>query len=160
MTKKEIHQRFIDQLARELESTTIVARKTFVTATSDEHRAEHKYDTFKLESSFLARGHAKRVEELTRALESLQMLPLKRLTRGSPIQLGALVRLKADDGSTRTLLFGSAAGGEIIMVDGEELVIVTSGAPLGQAILGKKAGDSFTLKIGPAIQTFVVLSVE
>ena len=46
------------------------------------------------------------------------------------------------------------------MVDGEELVIVTSGAPLGQAILGKKAGDSFTLKIGPAIQTFVVLSVE
>jgi len=160
MTKKEIHQRFMDQLAAELESITAVAKKTFATATSEEHHAEHKYDTFKLEESFLARGHAKRVEQLTGVLDSLQMLSLKKLRDNSPVQLGALVRLKSDIGETRTLLFGSAAGGETIKEGGEEIIIVTAFSPLGQAVLGKMVGDTFTFKMGAATQTFEVLSVE
>ena len=157
MTKKAIHQRFIHQLAAELESITASARTSIATATSEEHRAESKYDTFKLESSYLARGMARRVEELSSALDSLQMLPLKEL---HAVQLGALVRLKAGEGQTRVLLFGSAAGGETITVDGDEIMIVTSRAPLGQAVLGKTAGDTFKIKIGPDTRTFTVLSVE
>lgn len=160
MNKKDIHQRFIDQLTRELESITAVARKSFATATSDEHRAEHKYDTFKLESSFLAKGQAKRVEELANALESLQLLPLNELDDTSLIQLGALVRLKAGDGETRVLLFGYAAGGETITVEGEEIIIVTSRSPLGQGVLGKTVGDIFDVNIGSATQTYTVVSVE
>jgi transcription elongation GreA/GreB family factor len=160
MTKKRIHQLFIKQLTAELESITAAARASFATATSDEHRAENKYDTFKLESSFLARGQAKRVEELTDALDSLRMLPLKTLNRTSPIQLGALVRLESDDGTTRALLFGSAAGGKTIVVKGEEITVVTSRSPLGQAVLGKTVGDTFDMKIGPVTQTFTVRSVE
>lgn len=160
MTKKAIHQRFMDQLSAELESITAAARASYATATDDEHRAEHKYDTFKLESSFLARGQAKRVEELTGALDSLQMLPLKKLPAGSPIQLGALIRLKADDGECRTLLFGSAAGGETIVVKGEEITVVTSGSPLGQALLGKVVGDHFDIRIGKTTHAYTVVSVE
>jgi transcription elongation GreA/GreB family factor len=159
MTKKSIHRQFIEQLSTELESITAVARKTFATATDEAHRADNKYDTFKLESSFLSRGLAKRVEELTQALDSLRMLPVKSLPKASPIQLGALVRLQASDGESRLLLMGSAAGGETISVDGEEIVIVTSHSPLGQAVLGKTTGDVFDIKIGPATQTFVVMSV-
>jgi transcription elongation GreA/GreB family factor len=160
MTKQEIHQRFMNQLRAELASTTAVAKKSFATATSEEHHAEHKYDTFKLEESFLARGHAKRVEELSNALESLQMLPLKALHKSSLIQLGALVRLKSSAGETRVILFGSAAGGETILVEGEEITIVTAQSPLGQAVLGKTAGDTFKIKIGRNTQTLTVLSVE
>lgn len=159
MTKKDIHRRFLDQLAKDLEAITVSAKASFATATDDEHRAEHKYDTFKLESSFLARGQAKRVDDLTEALESLRMLPVKALPKGSPVQLGALVRLKADDGATRTLLFGSAAGGEMLLADGEEITVVTSRSPLGEAVLGKVAGETFKIKIGPTLQTFKVLSV-
>lgn len=157
--KEAVHRRFMDQLTAELESITAAAKESFATATNEEHHAEHRYDTFKLESSFLARGQAKRVEELTNALDSLQMLPLKALDDTTPIQLGALIRLKADDGSTRVLFFGSAAGGETIIVNGEEITIVTSGSPLGQAVLGKIVGDTFGLKMGGATQTFTVLSV-
>lgn len=160
MTKKDIHKRFIDQIAAELESITTAAKSSFDVATNDEHRAESKYDTFKLESSFLARGQAKRVEELAHALDSLQMLPLKALRGKSPVQLGALVRLKAADGETRTLLFGSAAGGETIVVDGGEITVVTSGSPLGQAVLGKRVGDTVDIKIGPASHTYQVESVS
>ena len=159
LSKKAIHRRFMDQLAGELESITSAAKQSFATATDEAHHAEHRYDTFKLESSFLARGQAKRVEELTGALDSLQMLPLKALHDTSPIQLGALVRLKAGDGNTRALLFGSAAGGETITVNGEEITIVTAGSPLGQAVLGKSVGDAFDIEIGGATHTFTVLSV-
>jgi transcription elongation GreA/GreB family factor len=160
MTKKDIHQRFIDRISAELQSITAMARQSFAAATDEEHHAEHKYDTFKLESSYLARGQAKRVEELTNALESLRAMPLKELGAASPIQLGALVRLGAGGGKTRALFFGSAAGGETITVEGEEIIIVTSRSPLGQAALGKATGDTFDLKIGRDTQTFTVLSVE
>ena len=160
MKKRDIHRLFVKRLAAELETITAAAKASFATATSDEHRAEHKYDTFKLESSFLARGQAKRVEELTTALESLQMLPLEKLHDTSPIQLGALIRLKADDGTTRVLFFGYAAGGETVVADGEEVVIVTSRSPLGQPVLGKTVGDTFEFKMGNDRHTFTVQSVE
>jgi transcription elongation GreA/GreB family factor len=158
-TKPAIHQRFIDQLEKDLAAITASAKASFAAATDDEHRAEHKYDTFKLEESFLARGQAKRVEELTQALESLRMLPVDDLPEGSPVQFGALVRLKAGKGVTSTLLFGSAAGGETLVVDGEEITVITAQSPLGQALSGKTAGETFDVKIGPGVQTFEIVSV-
>ena len=160
MTKKDIHQCFVEQLARELESIAAAARKSFATATDEEHHADGKYDTFKLESSYLARGQAKRVEELTCALESLRMLPLRALHAASPIQLGALVRLDADDGGGRTLFLCAAAGGERVTADGEEIMIITSRSPLGQALLGKSAGETFDIRIGGDTRAFTVVSVE
>jgi transcription elongation GreA/GreB family factor len=160
MTKKGIHQRFVDQLAAELESIAAAAKKSFATATDEEHHAEGKYDTFKLESSYLARGQAKRVQELTHAVESLRLLPLRELGNSSPIQLSALVRLKSDDGGKRTLFIAAAAGGEKIVADREEVMIITSRSPLGQELLGKVAGDTFKMKIGIDTRTFTVVSVE
>jgi len=160
MTKHEIHQLLIAQVQHELESITAAAKKSFATATSEEHRAEGKYDTFKLESSFLSRGLAKRVEELTRALDSLQQDPLPALKATSAVQLGALVRLKAKDGTTRTLFLGADAGGETITADGEEITIVTAHSPLGKAVLGKHVQESFDFKIGAATHILTVVSIE
>ena len=160
MTKQEIHQCFLDQLTEELDALTAATKNTIATATDKEHQAEDKYDTFSLESSYLARGQAKRVDELTDTLERLQLLPLKELNDTTPIQLSALVRLEATDGETRTLFFGPAAGGEEIVINGEEIIIVTSSSPLGQAVLGKVVGDSFDIKMGIDTQTFTVMTVE
>lgn len=160
MTKKEIHQQFVDRLTKELEGITAAAKVSFDTATSEAHHAESKYDTFSLETSYLARGQAKRVEELRFALERLQMLPLKTLDKTTPVQLSALIRLESRDGEKRVLFFGSAAGGEKINVDGEEIIIVTSQSPLGRAVLGKKVGETFDIRIADSTQTFTVSSVE
>jgi len=159
-TKDDIHRCFIDQLSREVESITTAAKNSASMATNEAHRAESKYDTFSLESSYLARGQAKRLEELAHALERLQALPLKAFTEATPIQLSAFVRLEASDGKKRALFFGPAAGGEQITVDGEEIIIVTARSPLGQAVLGKSVGETFDIKIGATTQTFKVVSVE
>jgi transcription elongation GreA/GreB family factor len=160
MTKKEIHQRFIDQLAKELATITASAKSSFATATDEEHHAEGKYDTFSLESSYLARGQAKRVEELTDALDRLKVLPLKDLDDTTPIHLSALVCLKVGNGEKRMLFIGPAAGGETITVDDESIMMITTISPMGQAVLGKTVGDSFDMKIGIDIQTFTVVAVE
>ncbi|MBL7115120.1 MAG: GreA/GreB family elongation factor [Kiritimatiellae bacterium] len=160
MTKKEIHQGFIDQLEKELSAITASAKRSFATATDEEHHAEGKYDTFSLESSYLARGQAKRVKELTDALDRLQVLPLKDLDATMPIHLSALVRLKASNGEERTLFVGPAAGGETITVDGNAIMMITTSSPMGRAVLGKTVGDTFDMRLGIDVQTFTVLSVE
>jgi len=130
-------------------------------ATHEAHRAESKYDTFSLESSYLARGQSMRIAELTRALQRFQALPLTELKgEDTPICLGTLIRLETPDGEKRTLFFGPAAGGEKIDAEGEEVVMITACAPLGQALLGKTKGNTFEFKMGKTTHAFKVVSVE
>jgi len=160
MTKEKIHRAFVNFLTSELESLTAAAKNSASMATNEAHRAESKYDTFSLESSYLARGQAMRIEELTYALQRLQGLPLKAVNNASPIQLSALIRLADADGKKRVLFFCPAAGGEQITADGETVSIVTAQSPLGRAVLGKTVGDTFAFKIGKVTQTLTVASVE
>jgi transcription elongation GreA/GreB family factor len=160
MTKTDIHRRFIDQLRREVDELTAAAKNSASMATNEAHRAESKYDTFSLESSYLARGQAARLEELTHALERLQALQLKEHGATTPVQLSALVRLESSEGKRRTLFLGPAAGGEQLSAEGEEVTLITTRSPLGQAVLGKTAGATFTFKVGAATQVFTVVSVE
>ncbi len=160
MTKQDIHKKFIRQLTAELETITSAARSSIATATSEAHHAEGKYDTFSLETSYLARGQARRVEELRQALERLHLMPVKTLDATAPVQLSALVRLQAANGEKRVLYFSVAGGGERLQADGEDIVIVTSQSPLGRAVLGNSAGERFTINLAGNNQTFTVISVE
>jgi transcription elongation GreA/GreB family factor len=159
MTKKEIHQRFVEQIAAELAVISDAAEKEMATATNAEHQAKSKYETFSLETSYLARGQAKRVAEFSVALEQLQMLPLKELSDKTPVQLSALVRLEGADGSKRVLFFCPAAGGESIMADGEVITIVTSESPIGRAVVGKYTGHTFEIRLGGDTQMLIIKSV-
>lgn len=160
MTKADIHRRLIDQLSREVDELTAAAKNSISMATNEAHRAESKYDTFSLESSYLARGQAARLEELTHALKRLQALQLKAFTATTPVQLSALVRLESSEGQRRTLFFGPAAGGEQVKAENEEITVITALSPLGQAVLGKTVGATFEFKAGRATHTYTVVSVE
>lgn len=160
MTKKDVLQRFVEKLSAELEEISAAVRNSISMATDEAHRAESKYDTFSLESSYLARGQSQRVEELRFALDRLQALSVKELTRESVIQHGSLVRLESAAGNVRTLYFCPGGGGEQVAVDGVEVCIVTAASPLGKAVLGKRLGATFEIKIGRALQTFRIAGVE
>ena len=157
MTKQDIHKKLMDVLSDELANITAAAKSTIDTATDSEHVAKSKYETFGLESSYLARGQAKRVDELSAALDLIKAMSLKPFTPTTPIQVGALVRLtSADKTDNRTLLIAPGGGGEEIDVGNEVVTIVTHISPIGRALLGKKTGQS-TEVTG---QTFTISSVE
>ncbi len=157
--KAMIHRLFVESLAAELAAITAAAQSTIATATDKEHQARSKYETFSLESSYLARGQAKRVDELSEALERLKVLPLQPLDASTPIKLGALVRLVDADGVGRSLLLVPAGGGAEITVGGESIVLVTPSSPLGKAVLGRRVGELVELRMGDSLTPFTIDTV-
>ena len=103
----------------------------------------------------MAQGQANRAQELKRALHSYQTLALQQFNADSQIRLTALVALEAEDGETRMLFIGPQEGGLKIETEGEEIVVITPGSPLGNALIGKCVGD--TVYIGN--KDFEIVSV-
>lgn len=159
MTKERIHQQFVEKLKGELVSITQAARNTYATATDKAHQAEHKYDTFSLESSYLARGQAKRVEELTLAVDSLRTLSLSPCDEKTPIDLGALVEVSDAAGQVRHLFLCPAGGGEQVEVEEGTVTMVTPDAPIGKILLGRKAGERVVLDLGREKQELTLVKV-
>ena len=73
--------------------------------------------------------------------------------------LGALVEVELD--RTRSLYFiGPRNGGLEITVDGKEITVITPQSPLGQTLMGKKAGQTWTNKIGGRATKCAIRSLE
>lgn len=159
MNKQEIMERFIARLSDELDALTEATKKTIATATDGEHVARSKYETFGLESSYLARGQAQRVEELTFGLEQLKGLQLEATSKS--VLLGALIRLEEVDGDeVRNLFLVPSAGGEELEVEGEMVLLITPTSPVGKSIVGKKPGDLIEMGAGFEAQRFRIESVS
>jgi transcription elongation GreA/GreB family factor len=89
----------------------------------------------------VAQGQANRAQELKRALHAYQTLTLQQFEADATIRLTALVTLEAEDGETRTLFIGPQEGGLKLNLDGEEILLITAGSPLGADLIGKCVGD-------------------
>ena len=85
---------------------------------------------------------------------------LQRFEEDAPIRLTALVTLEAEDGETRTLFIGPEEGGMKLDLDGEEIVVITPGSPLGNDLIGKVLGDEVNLGIGAAKKDFEIVRVS
>ena len=105
--------------------------------TSEESKAENKYDTRGLEASYLARGQAERIVALRRQVGWLGAVP----AGGSRVGLGSLVQLE-EDGTERWVLVVPEGGGSKVEVDGVTVHSVTPRSPLGQGLVGCEEGDA------------------
>jgi len=92
-------------------------------------------------------------------LAQYQSLTLQKFTAKTPIALTALIELESR--GTRTLYFlGPKGGGIEIHVAGQEVLVITPEAPLGQAMLDKKTGDRIKLQTRGPAQEFRITSVR
>ncbi len=115
-------------------------------ATSSEARAETKWDTCGLESSYLARGHAQQFKALAANVHELRGTPLP-IFIGKPIGVGALIEVK--QGGAAMLFFLLPCGGGIeVTVEGREITVITPESPVGSALLEKKQGDTYSFRAG------------
>ncbi|MDH5675668.1 MAG: GreA/GreB family elongation factor [Myxococcales bacterium] len=111
-------------------------------ATHEEARPENDKDTRAIEATYLARGLAERVATLEHAHLALSKLVLRDFGESDPIALGALVTLQEpESGAVRHYFLAPAAGGERLGTAGQSVLIVTTAAPLGRALLGCHLGD-------------------
>ena len=105
-------------------------------ATHDEAKPENDKDTRALELTYLARGEAMRIEDLRVAVAEVQAMPVGAVDEGHPVRLGALV-VTDEDGVQGLFLLAPHGGGSRLGT----VQVLTPKSPLGQALLGKHAGD-------------------
>jgi len=158
MHKTDLLQQITDTLKAKLQVLVAAARAAHLEATDDTSRAENKYDTRGLEAGYLAQGQARQAQEVADAILVYDALPARDFAPTDAIDVDALVRLEAD-GAPATYFVGPMSGGLEVPFDGGTLVVITPQSPLGQSLMGKKAGQQWTAKIGGATVKYRILSV-
>jgi len=121
-------------------------------ATSEQSKAEGKYDTRATEAAYLARGQAERVVALRELVAWYGRLDLTQPL--DTVTLGALVAL---DGDSAMVLFVCPVGGDHVVLDGVTVKTVSFAAPLGRALRGLTEGDDFALKTPTGVRQLEVI---
>jgi transcription elongation GreA/GreB family factor len=140
-----VHRLITERLAADLALFATAAKTAHEAATHEENVPDNKYDTLSLEASYVAQGQANRAQELRWALHDYQTLELLEFGVDAAVRLTALVELEAEDGEARTVLIGPQEGGLKLLLEGEEIMVITPASPLGASLIGKCVGDSVSI---------------
>lgn len=142
LNKTEILKTCMMNFQKQVEELEKAAKSSASLATDAEHRAKSKYETFSLETSYLARGQAKRVVEMRETLSLLNSMELKTFRRDAEIQLGALVKVRDASGTENLYFIVPSGGGEEILIEGQDVLLVTPHSPVARALLKKRTGQT------------------
>jgi len=145
MDKTALHSALIRQLEADLDLQTRAALTSRDEAIDEESKPENKYDTHAQEAAYLAQGQAKLVAELHETLSHYRTMEMASFLPETPIAVGALVALRAPDGTERQYFVGPKAGGLEVTHTGSVILVVTPGSPLGRQLIGRRLGDSLQI---------------
>lgn len=113
--------------------------------TSAESKQEGKYDTRGLEESYLANGLAMKIADLEAILNFLDGALSAQFSE--TVVLGSLIMGRQNNEAV-TYLLATKGGGIEATALGKDIMIITPESPIGEQLLGKKAGES---SIAPAL---------
>ncbi len=134
------------ELDEELRRLLAANERASAGATDNETRAETKWDTCGLESSYLARGHAEQFKTRAAEVHNLRGFVAPDYA-GRPIGVGALVEVEM--GGEAMLFFLLHCGGGIdLVVESREVTVITPESPVGAALLDQQVGDTFSFRVG------------
>jgi len=128
------------ELIGRLERLGQAARDAHAAATDPDAKAESKYDTRSLESSYLASGQDRQLEQLTADLHAYENFIFPDFDPDSAIAAGALVEVIDD--SPAWFLLSPAAGGLELEFEDSPLTVLTPESTLFGQLLGLRIGDS------------------
>lgn len=150
MNKALLRAAILTQLKAELALQAGAAAMAHDEATSEESRAQNKWDTHSQEAAYLAEGQARLATEIGQNVELYSHLELPAFGPTDAIAVGAVVTLEV--GTERSWYFiGPRAGGLELNVENVRLLLLTPSSPLGGQLLGKRVGDVVrTTGRGPA----------
>ena len=158
MNKTVLLKQIVTALGESLEVLERAARASHAEATHESSRAESKYDTRGLEASYLAGGQARQAMEIIDSIKMYQSLATHDFAPGELIDLTAVVKLETD--SVPALYFiGPKSGGVEVNYEGDEITVITPQSPLGQNIVGKKAGQGWAAKVGSSTVKYKIIKV-
>src|ERR1039457_536088 len=99
MNKAELIQLIIAKLSNNLNVLFTAAKTAHEAATHEETHPENEYDTFALETMYVAQGQANRAQEIRKSIEIYKQL--KPMAEEDTIHLTSLVTLEDADSSIK-----------------------------------------------------------
>ena len=145
MNKEElVLKKLIEILEMELKELQEVAQHSKEDATNSEMKQDGKYDTRKIEASYLAGAQERRVHEVEQELNFLKTLKIPE--HGSTIEVGMLFKLE-HEGKVHTHAIYPCAGGHHLDINGEEIIVLSHVSPVGEEALGLDLGDTFEVEL-------------
>ena len=159
MNKAQLIKQIVASLGESLAILQKAARAAHAEATHESSKAENKYDTRGLEAAYLAGGQARQAKEILDAISLYEALATRDFAPAEPIGLTALVELEAD-GIRSHYFIGPKGGGLEIQWQREEIIVITPQSPLGQNLIGRKAGERWATTAGRARVQYRILSVS
>lgn len=154
ISKTSIIKQVIKQLGEELETLAGASRAMHADASDEQNKAEDKYDTRGLETAYLASSQARQATATEAALAAYHTLRPVKFTAKTPIDLTALIELESR-GESMWYFLGPKGGG----IEVGEVLVITPESPIGQQLLGRKAGEKFKLQTRGPAQEFKIVSV-
>ena len=146
-------QFLVDQLTEQLRESAAVARRAGQAA-ADEARdgaspAEKREDArVHQENSTLARAQAERAQRAAAELSVLETFHPPNFAANGAVALGAIVEVEDGDQGRTFFLAPVGAGVELTGPGGDGfLSVVTPKSPVGQAVLGKRVGDTVEVTV-------------
>ena len=153
-------QRLRDELLEQLTTALDAARRAHASAvegaTHAEARPENDKDTRGLEQSYLARGQALRVDELTSAVADVTAMALRSFGDGDAVGLGAVATV--EEGDERHVFFVAPHGGGLVLAGGVQ--VITPRSPLGRALVGKQVGDEGEVRLPGKVRELSLVAIE
>ena len=152
MDKSQLRTSLLAALQTEFDNLVRAAHMAREEATSEESRAENKYDTRGQEAAYLAEGQARLAAELQETLALYQSLPLPDFSAAAQAEIGAVVTLQSPRGSPALYFLGPRSGGLEFDCAGARVIVVTPQSPLGRQLLGRRVGETVQLpsRSGPS----------
>ncbi len=157
--KEKILNELIEKMKAEMHELEAAAKSNKDFATDQEFKAESKYDTRSLEASYLASAEAKRVEDLKLEIQMLEEVDLKLSAKSDEVCIGSLVNLRHKD-QDRSYFLIPTAGGTLLKVEDQAVLVVSVFSPLGDAVLGLKVGEEFEVETPKETRTYQVIQFQ
>ena len=157
MNKSALKEELIRVVAADLATLERAHRATMEGATHEQAKPENDKDTRALEQSYLARGQAKRTEDLRDGLVAIRSMEIEVFTADKPVGVGALVT--AQEGKRTIRFFLALHGGGSRLAQGS-VQVVTPRSPLGEALIGKRVGDDCEVLTGGNRREFELVAIE
>jgi transcription elongation GreA/GreB family factor len=155
--KAALKEELLRAVAADLASLQRAHRAAVEGATHEQAKPENDKDTRALEQSYLARGQAKRAEELREGLAAIGRMGVDAFTTDRPVGVGALVT--AEEGKRNVRLFIALYGGGSRLANGS-VQVVTPKSPLGEALIGKRVGDNCEVLTGGNRRELELVGIE
>jgi len=146
MDKSALCAVIVSHLEAAVKYASAAADQARATATDKQNIAENKYDTLGLEAAYLAHGQSERVVQLVKATVDFRELQ-KAIQPHNQIEVGSLVSLEDDSGSSRYVFIGPSAGGHMVAFEGINITVITASSPLGQSLLTRARDDDVVAEI-------------